>query len=157
MSSSLLLLFFPSSLDHSLSCTNAFDYFHSSRLVMLTYARRMNHHHPTPLTKASSTTLSTTNPVGSTSSSADEHTSSIGNADKILLLNASLSQEPTTPCILDTPNTCTKNASFFYESPFTIPTTSILSGKYHPVRRFADRSCASELARPMSSSCSALV
>ena len=110
----------------------------NERLVMLTYARRMNHHHHPPLTKASATNPSTTHTVGSTSSSTDEHTSSIGgNTDKVLLLSASLSQEPTTPCILDTPNTCTKNASFFYESPFNIPTTttttSILPGKHNVV------------------------
>ncbi|CAF1662841.1 unnamed protein product [Adineta ricciae] len=63
----------------------------------------------------------------------DEHispssSSSVVQPDKMLLLNANLSQEPTTPCILNTPNTCTKNSTFFYEIPTSMQTT-ILSDK----------------------------
>ncbi len=68
---------------------------------------RMNH-----LTKA--TTIGT-NPNSSTTN--DEHTTLIVNNEKMLLLNANISQEPTTPCVLNTPNTCTKNSTFFYEIP----------------------------------------
>jgi hypothetical protein len=80
---------------------------------MLAVVRRMNHH--PHLTKASTTT-------------ADEHTPSVVNTEKMLLLNPNLSQEPTTPCVLNTPNTCTKNSTFFYEIPTAMHTT-ILSGK----------------------------
>jgi hypothetical protein len=71
------------------------------------------------LTKASTTT----NTVGST----DEHIPSGVNPEKLLLINGNLSQEPTTPSpyILNTPNTCTKNATFFYEMPTTMPTATV--------------------------------
>jgi hypothetical protein len=79
---------------------------------------RMNH-----LTKAS--TIGT-NPNSSTTN--DEHTSSLITNEKMLLLNGNIAQEPTTPCVLNTPNTCTKNSTFFYEIPsgLHIPT---LTGK----------------------------
>ncbi len=82
---------------------------------MLAFTRRMNPH----LTKASTTT----NTVGST----DEHIPSGVNPEKLLLINGNLSQEPTTPSpyILNTPNTCTKNATFFYEMPTTMPTATL--------------------------------
>jgi len=83
---------------------------------MLAFTRRMNPH----LTKASTTT----NNVGST----DEHIPSGINPEKLLLLNGNLSQEPTTPCMLITPNTCTKNSTFFYEIPTNMHTAT-LSGK----------------------------
>ncbi|CAF4488383.1 unnamed protein product [Rotaria magnacalcarata] len=69
------------------------------------------------LTKTSSTTSS----VGPT----DEHSSSMGNTEKMLLIHAGLSQEPTTPCVLNTPNTCTKNSTFFYEIPNSMHTTTL--------------------------------
>ena len=75
---------------------------------------RMNH-----LTKAST--------IG-TNSNNDEHSSSIINSEKMLLLNANITQEPTTPCVLNTPNTCTKNSTFFYEIPSTMHTPT-LTGK----------------------------
>ncbi|CAF1049926.1 unnamed protein product [Adineta steineri] len=83
---------------------------------MLAFVRRMNHHHP-HLTKASTT-------------NSDEHTSSSSSSssvhtEKMLLLNPNLSQEPTTPCVLNTPNTCTKNSTFFYEIPTSMHTTSL--------------------------------
>jgi hypothetical protein len=90
---------------------------------MLAFVTRMNHH--PHLTKAS-----TTNNVGSN----DEHIPIGINPEKMLLLNGNLSQEPTTPCVLNTPNTCTKNSTFFYEMPTamhasTTTTTTTLSGK----------------------------
>jgi uncharacterized Zn-finger protein len=76
---------------------------------------RMNH-----LTKAS--TIGT-NPNLSTNN--DEHTSSIINNEKMLLLNANVTQAPTTPCVLNTPNTCTKNSTFFFEIPSTMHTSTL--------------------------------
>ncbi|CAF2913243.1 unnamed protein product [Rotaria sp. Silwood2] len=76
----------------------------------------MNHH--PHLTKTSSTTTSAT---GST----DEPTSSVVNGEKMLVINGTLSQEPTTPCVLNTPNTCTKNSTFFYEIPTSMHTASL--------------------------------
>jgi hypothetical protein len=75
---------------------------------------RMNH-----LTKAS---LLGTNP--SSSITTDDHSSSIINTEKMLLLNGNISQEPTTPCVLNTPNTCTKNSTFFYEIPSSMHTST---------------------------------
>ncbi len=46
----------------------------------------------------------------------------------MLFLTPNLSQEPTTPCVLNTPNTCTKNSTFFYEIPTNMHTTTTLSG-----------------------------
>jgi hypothetical protein len=85
---------------------------------MLAFTRRMNPH----LTKASTTT----NTVGST----NEHGSSGINPEKLLLINGNLSQEPTTPSpyILNTPKTCTKDTTFFYEMPNAMQTAT-LSGK----------------------------
>ena len=77
---------------------------------------RMNH-----LTKASSNVG--TNPNSSTTN--DEHQSTLHSNDKMLLLNANISQEPTTPCVLNTPNTCTKNSTFFYEIPSSMHTSTI--------------------------------
>ncbi|UJR09797.1 hypothetical protein I4U23_014023 [Adineta vaga] len=85
---------------------------------MLAFVRRMNYNpHPT---KAGTTTTTNT----------DEHTpssssSSVVHSDRMLLLNPNLSQEPTTPCILTTPNTCTKNSTFFYEMPPSMQTTAL--------------------------------
>ena len=79
---------------------------------------RMNH-----LTKASTVVM---NP--NSSITTDDHMPSIVNSEKMLLLNANISQEPTTPCVLNTPNTCTKNSTFFYEIPSTMH-TSTLAGK----------------------------
>jgi hypothetical protein len=79
---------------------------------------RMNH-----LTKAS--TIGTNSNL---TTNNDEHTSSIINSEKMLLLNANINQEPTTPCVLNTPNTCTKNSTFFYEIPSTMHTPT-LTGK----------------------------
>jgi hypothetical protein len=92
---------------------------------MLAFARRMNHH--PHLTKASTTTNNTSIPTTS-SLSTDEHMPSTVHPEKMLLLNGVLSQEPTTPCVLNTPNTCTKNATFFYEIPSSMHTAT-LSGK----------------------------
>jgi len=87
---------------------------------MLAFVTRMNHH--PHLTKASTTTITN-----------DEHIPIGINSEKMLLLNGNLSQEPTTPCVLNTPNTCTKNSTFFYEMPTAMhaSTTTIttLSGK----------------------------
>jgi hypothetical protein len=80
-------------------------------MVMLAIVR-MNH-----LTKAS---LVGTNP------NSDEHTSSLLNTEKMLLLNGNISQEPTTPCVLNTPNTCTKNSTFFYEIPSSMHTSTLM-------------------------------
>ncbi|CAF1135301.1 unnamed protein product, partial [Rotaria sordida] len=80
----------------------------------------MNHH--PHLTKASPTTTTTTT---NTAGSSDEHTSSVVNAEKMFVINGSLSQEPTTPCVLNTPNTCTKNSTFFYEIPASMHTTTL--------------------------------
>ncbi len=85
---------------------------------MLAFVTRMNHH--PHLTKAS-----TTNNVGSN----DEHIPIGINPEKMLLLNGNLSQEPTTPCVLNTPNTCTKNSTFFYEMPSSMHATTPISGK----------------------------
>ena len=87
---------------------------------MLALARRMNpHSHSTK-----------TNLVGST----DEHlsTSAGHHPEKLLLLQGNLSQEPTTPCVLNTPNTCTKNTTFFYDIPSTLQAATIptLSGRF---------------------------
>jgi len=90
---------------------------------MLAFVTRMNHH--PHLTKASTTTTTITNNVGSN----DEHIPIGINPEKMLLLNGNLSQEPTTPCVLNTPNTCTKNATFFYEMPTAMHASTPLSGK----------------------------
>ncbi|CAF0973353.1 unnamed protein product [Rotaria sordida] len=74
----------------------------------------MNH-----LTKASTVI---TNSDSSTTN--DDQTPSIVNSEKMLLLNGNISQEPTTPCVLNTPNTCTKNSTFFYEIPSTVHTST---------------------------------
>jgi hypothetical protein len=79
---------------------------------------RMNH-----LMKASAGITNT-----NSSSTTDEQTSSNVNNEKMLLINGNLSQEPTTPCVLNTPNTCTKNSTFFYEMPSSMH-TSTLAGK----------------------------
>ncbi|CAF0815234.1 unnamed protein product [Rotaria sp. Silwood1] len=75
---------------------------------------RMNH-----LTKASPVI---TNPNSSTTN--DDNTSSIINTEKMLLLNGNIPPEPTTPCVLNTPNTCTKNSTFFYEIPSSMHTST---------------------------------
>lgn len=80
---------------------------------------RMNH-----LTKASN--------LGNNSNSStnnDEHLPSMSNNEKMLLLNPNIGQEPTTPCVLNTPNTCTKNSTFFYEIPSGVHTPT-LNGKF---------------------------
>jgi hypothetical protein len=77
---------------------------------------RMNH-----LTKASTVG---TNPNSSITN--DEHTSSLINNEKMLVLNGNISQEPTTPCVLNTPNTCTKNSTFFYEMPSSLHTSTLI-------------------------------
>ena len=79
---------------------------------------RMNH-----LSKASAGTSNSTSSTGS-----DDQMSSIGNTDKMLTLSGNISQEPTTPCVLNTPNTCTKNSTFFYEIPSSMHTPT-LTGK----------------------------
>lgn len=92
---------------------------------MLAFARRMNHQHH--LTKANTTSSSAGGPNDEHPSSSAT-TSSVVNTDKLLLMNSGLSQEPTTPCVLNTPNTCTKNSTFFYEIPVPMHHT-ILSGE----------------------------
>ena len=88
-------------------------------MVMLTIVR-MNH-----LTKA---TIAGTN--SNSSLSTDEHTSSNYNTEKMLLLNANITQEPTTPCVLNTPNTCTKNSTFFYEMPSSMHTSTLMGKRF---------------------------
>lgn len=83
-------------------------------MVMLAIVR-MNR-----LTKASTVV---TNPNSSISN--DDCTPSIVNNEKMLLLSGNISQEPTTPCVLNTPNTCTKNLTFFYEIPSSMHTLTI--------------------------------
>lgn len=70
-------------------------------------------------TTATTTIDSTTNHPHETSTSTnlDESTSSHLHPDKIFLSSGNLGAEPTTPCVLNTPNTCTKNATFFYDIP----------------------------------------
>ncbi len=85
---------------------------------------RMNH-----LTKAMT---AVSNPNSSTTT--DDHMPSMINNEKMLLLNGNISQEPTTPCVLNTPNTCTKNSTFFYEMPSSMH-TSTLTGKLIFFRR----------------------
>ncbi|UJR36295.1 hypothetical protein I4U23_029024 [Adineta vaga] len=81
---------------------------------MLTLVR-MNH-----LSKASTGTSNSTS-----SNNSDDQITSIINSDKMLSLNGNISQEPTTPCVLNTPNTCTKNSTFFYEIPAAMHTTTL--------------------------------
>ncbi|CAF1305029.1 unnamed protein product [Rotaria sp. Silwood1] len=76
-----------------------------------------NHPH---LVKTSSTTT-----TPSTAGSTDEHILSVVSTEKMLVLNGNLSQEPTTPCVLNTPNTCTKNSTFFYEMPAPMHSTTL--------------------------------
>ncbi|CAF5076466.1 unnamed protein product, partial [Rotaria sp. Silwood1] len=78
----------------------------------------MNHH--PHLVKTSSTTT-----TPSTAGSTDEHILSVVSTEKMLVLNGNLSQEPTTPCVLNTPNTCTKNSTFFYEMPAPMHSTTL--------------------------------
>ena len=61
----------------------------------------------------------------------DRHIFTMINNEKMLILNGNISQEPTTPCVLNTPNTCTKNSTFFYEIPSAMHTPT-LSGKIFP-------------------------
>ena len=59
----------------------------------------------------------------------DDHVSLMTNStEKLFLLNGGIPPEPTTPCILNTPNTCTKNSTFYYEIPSTMHAPT-LSGK----------------------------
>lgn len=90
----------------------------SQQFVMLALAR-MNR-----LSKASTVG---SNPNSSTSN--DEHASGMVNSEKMLLLNANIGQEPTTPCVLNTPNTCTITSTFFYDIPSSVP-TSTSNGKF---------------------------
>ena len=73
----------------------------------------------TATTIVPTTNISTNNNSNenSTSTNLDESTSSHLHPDKIFLSNGNLGPEPTTPCVLNTPNTCTKNATFFYDIP----------------------------------------
>lgn len=68
------------------------------------------------------------NLVGSAHATADEQSSTNLSNEKLLVLNSNITQEPTTPCVLNTPNTCTKNSTFFYEIPTTM-NTSTIAGK----------------------------
>ena len=81
---------------------------------------RMNH-----LTKASNVGNNNSN----SSTNNDEHPPTMINNEKMLLLNPNINQEPTTPCVLNTPNTCTKNSTFFYEIPSGVHTPT-LNGKF---------------------------
>jgi hypothetical protein len=78
---------------------------------------RMNH-----LTKA--------NTVGTNSNSSttnDEHPSTILNNERMLLLNGNMGQGPATPRDdLNTPNTCTKNTTFFYDMPSAMHTPTLI-------------------------------
>ena len=87
---------------------------------MLATLRRMNH----PPTKS-------TNPNHSTSGSSNgnDHQLAMKHFPKHLYVNASLGEEPNTPCILNTPNTCTKNVTFFPEITSNLQTPSI-TGKF---------------------------
>lgn len=91
---------------------------------MLAFARRMNPH----LSKANMTTTATTTATNTVGSN-DEHIPTNIHPEKMLLINGNLSQEPTTPCVLNTPNTCTKNSTFFYEMPASMHTSTTPSGK----------------------------
>jgi hypothetical protein len=89
-------------------------------MVMLAFVR-MNH-----LTKTGSIV-----PNSSTSTlmtNTDDQTPSGLHSEKLFLSNGNLGQEPTTPCVLNTPNTCTKNTTFFYDIPANMNATS-MSGK----------------------------
>lgn len=79
---------------------------------------RMNH-----LTKAGTMVAH-----ANSSTTNDDHTPTIVNSEKMLLINSNVPLEPTTPCVLNTPNTCTKNLSFYYDIPSSIHTS--LSGKF---------------------------
>lgn len=60
-----------------------------------------------------------------TNPNTDEQSSTNLSNEKLLILNSNIAQEPTTPCVLNTPNTCTKNSTFFYEIPSTMNTSTI--------------------------------
>ncbi|CAF1598576.1 unnamed protein product [Rotaria magnacalcarata] len=61
------------------------------------------------------------------SNSNDEHTPTLVNNEKMLLINGNFSAEPTTPCfVLNTPNTCTKNQSFYYDIPCSMHTSTLM-------------------------------
>ena len=97
---------------------------------MLAFARRMNAH--SHLTKVSTTTTTTTTAAANTNlvGSTEEHIPSGIHPEKLLLLNANTGQEPTTPSpSLNTPKTCSKRSTFFYEIPNAIHSHSTLSGK----------------------------
>jgi len=68
-----------------------------------------------------------TNPNHSTSGSSNgnDHQLAMKHFPKHLYVNASLGEEPNTPCILNTPNTCTKNVTFFPEITSNLQTPSI--------------------------------
>ncbi|CAM4785093.1 unnamed protein product [Rotaria magnacalcarata] len=64
------------------------------------------------------------------SNSNDEHTPTLVNNEKMLLINGNFSAEPTTPCfVLNTPNTCTKNQSFYYDIPCSMHTSTLMGEK----------------------------
>lgn len=97
---------------------------------MLAFARRMNTH--SHLTKVSTTTANNTNNnnhhhlVGST----EEHIPLGIHPEKLLLLHANAGQEPTTPSAsLETPKTCSKSTTFYYEFLNTMHTNSTSAGK----------------------------
>ncbi|CAF1008365.1 unnamed protein product [Adineta steineri] len=113
-------------------------------MVMLAFVR-MNH-----LTKAS-TGVSNSNQ----SLSSDDHMPSIVNSDKMLLLNGNISQEPTTPCVLNTPNTCTKNLTFFYEIPSSMHTPTLSETQSSSVSVLS-QTLAPSLPRPLSDSSSSI-
>ncbi|CAF2803301.1 unnamed protein product [Rotaria sp. Silwood2] len=85
---------------------------------------RMNH-----LTKASPVITNpnslTTDDYSTQSTANDDSTPSTANSEKMLLLNGNIPPEPTTPCVLNTPNTCTKNSTFFYEIPSNVHTSTL--------------------------------
>jgi hypothetical protein len=85
---------------------------------------RMNH-----LTKVGNIVANSNSTMNNNNSSTDDHTaSSVIHTEKMFLSNGNLGQEPTTPCVLNTPNTCTKNTSFFYDIPANMQANSV-SGK----------------------------
>ena len=55
----------------------------------------------------------------------DESTASITGTEKTFFINANLSHDPTTPSVLNTPSTCTKSSTFFYEIPVSMHATTL--------------------------------
>lgn len=106
-------VFFSSSCSPSLSLA-----FQLKISVMLATLRRMNHQP----TKANNNNTS----ANASSTTGNEHSLVMKHVPKHLQMNANLAEEPNTPFILNTPNTCTKNFTFFSELPTNLQTPSVM-------------------------------